>query len=338
MWILRAVRIEDLDALHDLVKSATRGLTTLQLGREQLLDRIENSQFAFTRSSPSPRGEPYVLVLVNSETNEIIGTSTIYAKTGGHQPFYAYRIDETHHHSEQLGVNLTRRSLVLTRIHDGPTEIGSLFLRGKFRGTGFGRWISLARFALMAMRPERFGDRVIAEMRGRADNDGRVPFFEAVAGKFIPVEFAIADALSTVSKQFIEDLMPNTPIYLDFLSEQVRQEIGQVHRETEPALRMLEKEGFKKTEFVDIFDAGPLVSCETMQIGAVQRTRKCTVEKIVDEVGEEPPNAILCSSSGAFTSVLSLIELNGPNVIVARSAAESLGVDVGSFCYVLGLS
>ncbi|MFG0263082.1 MAG: arginine N-succinyltransferase, partial [Novipirellula sp. JB048] len=182
MWILRAVRIADLNALHDMVAASTRGLTSLQLTLDQLHDRIEHSEFAFSRSGPSPQGEPYVLVLVNQQTGEMAGTSTVYAKSGGYQPFYAYRLIETEHISAQLGLRQIRQSLRLTRIHDGPTEIGSLFLRGAYRGHGFGRWLSMARFALIAMRPHRFADRVIAEMRGKATADGKVPFFEALAG------------------------------------------------------------------------------------------------------------------------------------------------------------
>ena len=153
MWIVRAVKIDDLDALHQLVQSATRGLTSLQLDRAQLLDRVEQSTFAFRRIGSSPHGEPYVLVLFNTETGELVGTSTVYAKTGGYQPMYAYQRIASDHHSALLGVQQHRERLELQRIHDGPTEIGSLFLRGVYRGQGRGRWLSLARFAVIAMMP-----------------------------------------------------------------------------------------------------------------------------------------------------------------------------------------
>ncbi|MCG8651290.1 MAG: arginine N-succinyltransferase, partial [Pirellulales bacterium] len=254
MWTVRAVRIDDLDALHELVQSATRGLTSLQLDRARLLDRVEQSNFAFSRTGMSPRGEPYVLVLANDVTGELVGTSTIYAKTGGYQPLYAYRLVESDHHSELLSVHHHRTILELQRIHDGPTEIGSLFLRGKYRGQGRGRWLSLSRFALIAMLRHRFADRVIAEMRGKARPDGSVPFWEAVAGRFIPTDFATVDTMSTVSKQFIEEMMPQHPVYLDLLPEEIRTGIGQVHDETVPALRLLQSEGFQQTDLVDIFD------------------------------------------------------------------------------------
>tara|TARA_R110002049_G_scaffold4601_5_gene32034 strand:- start:55145 stop:56170 length:1026 start_codon:yes stop_codon:yes gene_type:complete len=335
MWVVRAVRIEDLDGLLKLVQSATRGLTSLQLDHDRLLDRVEQSVFAFSRSAVSPRGEPYVLVLANDETGELVGTSTVYTKTGGYQPFYAYELTQSHHHSDMLGVDNERTYLQLQRIHDGPTEIGSLFLRGSYRGKGRGRWLSLARFALIAMRRNRFADRVIAEMRGRADADGRVPFWEAVTGRFIPVDFATADAMSTVSKQFIEEMMPMHPIYLDLLPQEVRDGIGQVHDETVPALQMLRSEGFQPTAQVDIFDAGPVIDCATNQINAVRRTREIVVAGTVDKSDDLDDQAILCSNKGGFTSVLTSIKTDVDGIVIGKDVAEHLELEIGSTCYAL---
>lgn len=330
MWMVRAVRIDDLDALHELVQAATRGLTSLQLDRARLLDRVEQSNFAFSRTSMSPRGEPYVLVLVDDTSGELVGTSTIYAKTGGYQPVYAYRLVETDHHSELLGVSHHRTLLELQRIHDGPTEIGSLFLRRKHRGDGRGRWLSLSRFALIAMLPHRFADRVIAEMRGKADEDGRVPFWEAVPGRFIPTDFATVDAMSTVSKQFIEEMMPQYPIYLDLLPPAIREGIGEVHYETAPALRLLTSEGFQGTDLVDIFDAGPMVSCETQAIKAVRRCRTLDVSRVVDDLPEDTAAMIICSQLGGFSSVLRPAIVEDQQVQVDRMTAQALQLDVGS--------
>lgn len=338
MWVVRAVQIEDLDALDALVQSATRGLTSLQLDRERLLDRVEHSVFAFSRTGMSPRGEPYVLVLANDKTGELVGTSTVYTKTGGYQPFYAYQLTESFHRSELLGVSHTRRSLQLRRIHDGPTEIGSLFLRGTFRRKGIGRWLSLSRFALIAMLPHRFADRVIAEMRGKADPEtGEVPFWNAVSGRFIPTDFSAVDSMSTVSKQFIEEMMPMHPIYLDLLPQEICDGIGTVHTETVPALKLLQSEGFQETDLVDIFDAGPVVSCPTSQIDGVQRTREVTIREVTDHASIEEPNAILCSRAGGFTSALVDLEPSSETAKIDRKTAAALQIDVGSSCQAMAL-
>lgn len=337
MWTVRAVNIADLDDLLRLVQSATRGLTSLQLDRDRLLDRVEQSTFAFRRIGSSPHGEPYVLVLINTETGELVGTSTVYAKTGGYQPLYAYQIVASDHYSEQLRIGQHRQRLELQRIHDGPTELGSLFLRRAYRGEGRGRWLSLARFALIAMLPHRFADRVIAQMRGRANPDGSVPFWDAVAGRFIPTNFATADAMSTVSKQFIEELMPPEPIYLDLLPADIRSGIGSVHEETEPALKLLRNEGFQETDLVDIFDAGPVISCETMQIDAVQRCQTKKVVRVVDAADDQWESRILASPSRGFTSVLGAAWIEGDEITLGRAEALQLQVEAGSICHVLPL-
>ncbi len=332
MWTVRAVRLDDLDKLETLIHSATRGLTTLQLSREQILDRIEQSVFAFSRHGRSTKDEPYVLVLADDESDELVGTSTIYAKTGGFQPFYSYRLVTKEHHSNSLGVSHRRQSLVMNREHDGPTEIGSLFLRGTYRGQGQGRWLSLSRFAVIAARRTRFADRVIAEMRGTADADGRVPFWDAVSGRFIPVDFATADAMSTVSKEFIEALMPEHPIYLDLLPQSVRDSIGKVHEETKPAVAMLLAQGFTMTDEVDIFDAGPVLNCTTDAIDAVQRSHLHSVLRIVNSEPEAQgqQRMIVSSDHCGFTSILKT--LADDKLILTFAEAALLGVDIGSNC------
>ena len=337
MWIVRAVCIEDLDALFRLAQSATKGLTSLQLDKARLLDRVEQSTFAFSRTGVSPRGEPYVLVLVNTETEELAGTSTVYAKTGGYQPLYAYRRVESYHRSDLLDVSQHRVRLDLERIHDGPTEIGSLFRRGRYRGEGRGRWLSLARFALISMMPHRFADRVIAQMRGRAKPDGSVPFWDAVAGRFIPVDFATADAMSTISKQFIEEMMPQHPIYLALLERNIREGIGQVHQETEPAVAMLKAEGFTGTDLFDIFDAGPVISAETKAIKAVERTRSLTVGRVVNQLGGDVTKAMVVSSAGGFASVLTEVGLTGETVDLVQQDARQLQIEGGSRCWLMPL-
>jgi arginine N-succinyltransferase len=85
------------------------------------------------------------------------------------------------------------------------------------------------------------------------------------------MEFSQADYLTGVgNKAFIAELMPKFPLYTCFLSEDARNVIGQVHPDTEPALAMLKSEGFSYQGYVDIFDAGPAIECETAKIRAVR--------------------------------------------------------------------
>lgn len=111
------------------------------------------------------------MVMEDQLTRSLVGLSCIFSKTGGYEPFYSYRRVVELQTCEHLGIQQEVEVLVLDKLHDGPTEIGSLFLRPDYRGKGRGRLLSLARFLFMAMNPRRFSDRVIAEMRGVSNSN-----------------------------------------------------------------------------------------------------------------------------------------------------------------------
>ncbi len=85
----------------------------------------------------------------------------------------------------------------------------------------------------------------MSELRGVVSPEGVSPFWEAVGRHFFRMDFAEADKLSaTTDNQFILDLMPQHPIYVDLLPEAARAVIGQCHRDGLGARRLLEWEGF----------------------------------------------------------------------------------------------
>jgi arginine N-succinyltransferase len=334
MEVIRAVRSNEIDELFSLIGRATYGMTSLQISRGQLQERVELSEFAFARSTDKPGGEPYVLVMEDLTEQRLVGLSCIFTKVGGYEPFYSYRVIDEVHTCQLLGVHRTITSLHLTKIHDGPTEIGSLFLLPEYRGQGRGRLLSLSRFALMAMRPHRFADEVIAEMRGRVDESGHSPFWEAIGRHFFGIEYPQADSLSTVSKTFIEDLMPKYPIYLPLLPPEAREVIGQVHDQTQPALAMLQAEGFARRDMIDIFDGGPRVHCRRSEISAVQRTLKLKLGAISEQVQGLPQ--IIASDSQGFRAVMAPIELQASGQVrCSRAVAEALQRQVGQPVWLL---
>ncbi len=325
--IVRAVRLEDLDQLWNLIEQATYGLTTLQITKEQLSERVELSNFAFTRQTEKPTGEPYVLVMEDTSVGSLVGLSCIFSKTGGYEPFYSYRRVRESSYCELLDQTQEVEALHLEKIHDGPTEIGSLFLSPQYRGQGRGRLLSLARFAFMASHPRRFADDVIAEMRGIMSDTGECPFWEAIGRHFFAMDFPQADSLSTINKRFIEDLMPRYPIYTSMLPEAARDILGQVHPKTRPALAMLEAEGFRKIDLIDIFDGGPVVRCRCDEIDAVKRTKSRTVAEIVPQV--EGESAILASTSDGFRAMIGEATEGESGLTISQIVALTLQLKVG---------
>ncbi len=270
MFIIRPVKESDLEQLLVLAAETGPGMTSLPADPELLGNKIKNSVNSFKIDPVKPGEESYLFVL--EDAGRLRACSAIRAKIGGYQPFYSYEIKIAEHKSEELKVNKRIEYLQLKSEHDGPSIISSLFVDPSERGKHYGRYMNLVRFMFIAKFRQRFEDSIIAEMRGFIDEHNQSPFWEATVKHFMDMEFTRADYLSSKDKGFIADLMPKNPIYIPLLSPAVRNAIGAVHDDTLPALRALEAEGFKWDKHVDIFDAGPRISCPIDQIQTVRNS------------------------------------------------------------------
>ena len=89
------------------------------------------------------------------------------------------------------------------------------------RAGGSGALLARSRYLFIKLHRARFGDRVLAELRGVMDEAGNAPFWDALAGRFFGMTFPEADEFNAVhGTQFIADLMPKTPIYVALLRRQ----------------------------------------------------------------------------------------------------------------------
>jgi len=330
MLIIRPVRQTDLESLLNLANLTGFGLTTLPRDRDLLGERIDESEHSFRRTSHRPRGESFLFVMEDAARNHrVIGTCGITSKVGGFEPFYAFRINTNTIASEMLNVCKDIRTLTLVEEHSGPCEIGSLFLHPDYRRDGNGRLLSLSRFLFIAEHRHRFETQVIAEMRGVIDDQGRSDFWDAVGKHFFEIDFPKADYLSMVNKAFIADLMPRYPLYVPLLPPAAYAVIGQVHAETRPALKLLESEGFRITEMVDIFEAGPVVSADRDDIRTVRESRRAIIAEISDEPLRTPLMHIMNPRPDCRTLRGAIELLSSGAVRLDRATAEALEVKVG---------
>lgn len=284
MLIVRPALESDLDALFELIEQPECGLTTLTLTRDELAARLEQSRFAFTQRTGKPTGKPYVFVMEDLSIGKVVGTCAIYSKVGGFEPFYVYHIEKSVHRSEELGVYKEIDTLHLLLQHDGPTEVGGLFLSHDYWGQGHGRLLSLSRFLFFADFRDRFESEIIAEMRGVLDENGESPLWSALGAHFFQIDFPKAEKLTAKSKKFIADLMPRHPIYIPLLPKAAQAVIGDVHHNTRPALALLKSEGFEFRNHVDIFDGGPTMHCHVDKLRTVRESQRGVVGSIVPDV------------------------------------------------------
>lgn len=329
MYVIRKVKSKDLDQIVGLAELTSFGLTTLPRNPDLLKKRIIESEQSFENlETGEPKGQTYLLVMEETDTDAVIGTCGIVSKVGGFEPFYAYHIETCIHESDTLGVRKEIPVLHLVAEHNGPSEIGSLFLHPDHRHAGNGRLLSLARFLLMAEFPSLFDPEVIAEMRGVVDEKGKSPFWDAVGKHFFDLEFPKADCLSLVNKEFIGDLMPVYPIYIPLLPQSAQNVIAEVHEKTQPARAMLESEGFRFDQKIDIFEAGPILHCPRDMIRAVRESQRALITEIVEKIDSEK-RWLASSTSPDFRVVQCHLGIQKSGIQIDRATADALHVSVG---------
>ena len=267
--IVRPVRSSDLPALIDLARSTGTGLTTLPANEERLTHRVGWAEKTFR--GEAGRGDADYLFVLENDEGRVVGISAIAGAVGLREPWYNFRVGLTVSASQELNIYREIPTLFLANDLTGNSELCSLFLHADYRNGLNGRMLAKARMLFIAEFPQLFGNKIIAEMRGVSNDAGRSPFWESLGRHFFKMEFSQADYLTGVgNKSFIAELMPKFPLYTCFLSDAARNVIGRVHKDTEPALAMLKQEGFTYQGYVDIFDAGPAIECDTARIRAVR--------------------------------------------------------------------
>ncbi|MEM5517103.1 arginine N-succinyltransferase [Henriciella sp. AS95] len=278
-YVMRPSRLDDFEVLMQLAEESGPGFTSLPVHERIIRERLEKSVKSFAGALPEPQYGKYLMMLEDAETGEIGGCSAVKAGVGIDQPFFNYRVITLAQASQAADRRFDMDALVLTNEFVGYTEVGTLFLRQTHRGSGAGRLLAQSRYLLMASDPERFGDMVLAELRGVVDSEGKTPFWDAMGQHFFRMEFTEADILSAITdNQFILDLMPKYPIYVDLLPPEAREVIGRCHSDGVGAMKLLEWEGFRFERTVDIFDGGPLVAAPRNMIRTIRESREVTVK------------------------------------------------------------
>ncbi|MFD1555847.1 arginine N-succinyltransferase [Paraburkholderia silviterrae] len=266
MIVVRVVQTGDVDALVALAQETGPGLTTFKPDREALAARIERTRR--TLAGEASQGEAgYFFVMEDTATGDVAGVCGIETAVGLQQPFYNYRVSTVVHASQDLGIWTRMRALNISHDLTGYAEVCSLFLSPRYRTGGMGGLLSRSRFMFIAQFRERFPERICAELRGHFDAEGTSPFWRAVGSHFYQIDFNAADYLSSHGrKAFLAELMPRFPVYVELLPEDAQACVGLTHADTVPARRMLEAEGLRYENHVDIFDAGPVLECHTSDL------------------------------------------------------------------------
>lgn len=334
MLVIRPLQEGDLDDLYRMAQSAGKGLTTLPADRDLLQRKIERTRDSFNQRC-APEAGLYLFALEDTRAKKAVGISGIEARVGLEEVFYNYRLSVTVNASRELGVHVRTPTLHLSNDMTDHTEICSLLLSDDYKGGGNGLLLSRCRFMYLDDFRKNFSDKVIAEMRGVSDKEGRSPLWDALGSKFFDMEFIQADMLSGLgNKSFIAELMPKYPIYLPMLPDAARAVIGMVHENTRPALKMLQAEGFNFNGMVDIFDGGPVVEAFINTIRSVRESinrHAMVVSKPINL--DVPPEQRAMISNRSFrnfrVTTIPMDCIGSDTVRISREVADALQVESG---------
>ncbi|EDL48594.1 arginine N-succinyltransferase [Erythrobacter sp. SD-21] len=326
---LRAAHITDLEHLYEMAKLTGGGFTNLPADKAALTKKLERADAAFSRTEDTLGDDIFTLVLENIETGQVRGTCQVFSQVGQQWPFYSYRLNTLTQHSQELDRTVRAELLSLVTDLEGSSEVGGLFLHPGERAGGLGLLLARSRYLFIAMHRSRFSDRILAELRGVIDDRGGSPFWDGVAGRFFGMTFQEADYFNaTNGNQFIADLMPKHPVYVEMLSEEARKVIGVPHPSGRAAMRMLENEGFAYEGYVDIFDGGPSMTARTDNVKSVKEAKPARVSAIDLDIGER---ALIASGElGGFKSAYGMREFGEDgSVSIDEISAKALEVGVG---------
>jgi len=330
MFVVRPVQMDDLDGLFGLAQKTGTGLTTLPAHKPALLEKIKDSIEAFSKPVDIQETHTYLLVLEEEATGKICGTSALIVGIGLDKPFYSYRLLHQTQLSYEPKMRVDTELLQLSNDFVGATEVATLFLDPEYRYGKLGKLLSKARYLLMAAHPERFSDTVIAEIRGWVNDDGGSPFWEAIGRHFFGMDFKTADEINgRGNSQFISDLMPKLPIYTALLPGDARSVIGKPHDNARPAVHMLEKEGFRFSGAVDIFDGGPEMEVHKRAIWTSRMSRIGMLGGTVEGEGQGITHLAANPSIADFRVVLTNVVEGASGLWLAGKAANTLHLQEG---------
>lgn len=328
MMRIRPVKPKDHKEVLALAQIAGIGMSSLPPDAEVLRRKIDNAVRSFEGKPIHPHEESFLFVMEDTEKRQLVGTAGIVAHVGLRRPFYSYKLSTITQASS--GVDIYSQQHVLHMVNDytNATELGSLFLHPDYRRDGIGKMLSRSRYLMIAEFPKLFSDVIISEIRGVQDKDGHSPFYNNIAKHFFKMEFKQADYIyATQGAQFIADLMPRYPIYVNLLPKEAQDVIGVPFDASQGAMKLLKSEGFHYHGYVDLFDAGPTMQADRRDIRSIRKSHKAEVLGVRDVRSD---SHIICNTQLKDFAVVSgsvAVEDNG--VVITPEIAKALGVKKG---------
>jgi arginine N-succinyltransferase len=329
MIVIRPVETADHKEILALAKEAGIGMTSLPPDSKVLEAKIARSVASIKADKSTKGDEGFLFAMEDSKTKKLVGTAGIVAHVGIRHPFYSYKLSTIVQASDELGIYSMQRVLHMVNDYTGASEVGSLFLLPNYRRDGIGKFLSRSRYLFMAEFGQLFSDTVISEIRGVQDENDESPFYKNLAQHFFQMDFKQADFINaTQGGQFISDLMPKYPIYVNLLDPRAQAVIGKPFHASRPAMQLLELEGFRHQGYIDVFDAGPTMQAERTAIRTVRKSRQakvCAIKPVSDMPCFIVSNTVLAQ----FRIAMAGLHESPDGITISTETAALLNVKTG---------
>ncbi len=267
LFLFRPIQMSDAPALLTLVEQASGGLSSLQPRLEFLQDYIANSEKSFKGQKDPNEPHKYLMALIDVAEDRLIGCAAVKTEVGRESPFINFDL---------VGDGLDQYLEASSRF-TGATEVGSLFLHSDYRASGLGRYLAKVRYLLIGAEPWRFGETIIAELRGICGAEGS-PLYDHLFMDKLEKTFLEADAeYFDRNPDALGEIVPLGRISTNDFPLDVKASIAQTHPSGVGAMKLLQSEGFIFSGTIDLFDAGPIMSVYRDTIRTIMNSKKARI-------------------------------------------------------------
>lgn len=322
-YLIRPIRQKDAPDLLRLVEKSTGGLSSLQPRMEFLEDYIATSIASFSgqisEKTDVSKPHKYLLALIDVDQNKLIGCAAVKTQIGLKDPFINFDI---------IGDGDAQYLQASSRFM-GATEVGSLFLDADYRAEGLGRYLAKSRYMLMATEGWRFGDTVIAELRGICGAEGS-PLYDHLFADRLEKTFLEADTeYFDRNPDALGDIVPIGKISTRHLPRDVRASLAQPHHSGRSAMRFLQDEGFVFSGTIDLFDGGPIMSVYRDTLRTVMESQTYAVHP--SPAAAQGGTSLLCCGETlqGFRAIITPTLVNNARCLVSPEVLECLDAEAG---------
>ena len=338
MIVFRPVQSNDINQLEVLAKASGSLVSTLQEDRTYLTSKIERSNSSFMQDVISAGDQSYLFVLEDINTKQLLGAAGINARAGHKAPFYSFRHDIKIHSSNELNVHNRVHALTLNHDLSDHSQLCSFYITPKLLESDYPLLMTMSRLLYMRLSPERFSEKWMAVLPGVFDQQGLSPFWENVGRKFLGIGYdQVNHYHCTYEKTFIAEMMPYHPLYIALMDEQAQNAIGLINKEAQLQSALLNEQGFETSKYVDIFDAGAVLTRSNKTNALSENIVPVT---LLPNQSNQVTQPFLVAIQGTTDFISCLVDgvLNNKQLMINQETLNQLNVPTDSNIFAIALN